>query len=74
MKKVLSLAFIFAVFLLGCSADGFFNPETGKPTYWNNKVCKVEDQCNKELTQAQCEELGGTLILRAECPPENPPN
>jgi len=71
MKKVLSLAFITAVFLFGCSADGFFDP--GPPpeiTYWN-RVCKVGDKClENPLTKAECEApaVGGTLVTWSDCP------
>jgi hypothetical protein len=62
MKKVLSLAFIAAVLLLGCSADGF---GSGENITWG-KVCKVGDNCSEVQSAAQCE--NGQLVMRSECP------
>jgi len=80
MKKVLSLAFIAAVLLLGCSADGFFvqgpNDQYGNPTYitdWG-KVCKIPDGsgsfiCRDVDWEKECSTtLGGKLVMRSECP------
>jgi len=81
MKKVLSLAFIAAVLLLGCSADGFFSDpvNTTKPENsvdsWS-KVCKLPDGTCTSLgvkSKDACEAafpggLGGKLASRSECP------
>jgi len=65
MKKVLSLASIAAVFLFGCSADGFFD-EQGHITW--GKTCRVGDQCTQVQSKSQCDAVNGTLVLRSECP------
>jgi hypothetical protein len=68
MKKVLSLAFIAAVLLLGCSADGFFNPDTEKVTSWS-KVCKVGDgPCFPVSEKKICDDAEGALVTRSQCP------
>ncbi|MCL1956516.1 MAG: hypothetical protein FWF63_04270 [Fibromonadales bacterium] len=66
MKKVLSLAFIAAVLLLGCSADGFFDSNTQKVTT-RSKVCKVGDKCKPVSSKETCDNLKGELVSRSEC-------
>jgi len=74
MKKILSLAFIAAVFLLNCSADGFFtqqgnDPNTGEPIIiieWG-RVCKVNDDCFSVDTKEDCDNKDGAIVARSEC-------
>jgi len=67
MKKVLSLAFIAAVLLLGCSADGFFQ-EGSESVSWG-KQCKVGDSCFPVQSKAQCDSTpGGMLVSQSQCP------
>jgi hypothetical protein len=66
MKKVLSLAFIAAVLLLGCSADGFFDPNSPQQITWS-KVCKIGDNCAPTSSKEICENGGGKLVSRSEC-------
>jgi len=63
MKKVLSLAFIAAVLLFGCSADGFFSESSERVTW--GKVCKTAGGgCREVQSKSECD---GVLILRSEC-------
>jgi len=65
MKKILSLAFIAAALLLGCSADGFFDDPNGQIEW--GKVCKVGTSCTPVSSKKTCDSAGGTLVLRSEC-------
>jgi len=67
MKKVLSLAFIAAVLLLGCSADGFFDEGTTGPVDWG-KQCKVGDHCFPVQSKKQCDDGQGLLVSQSQCP------
>jgi len=67
MKKVLALAFIAAVLLLGCSADGFFPSEnnTSDDIDWG-KLCKRADGSCVDVPSAKaC--TNGILVPRSEC-------
>ncbi|MDR2556032.1 MAG: hypothetical protein LBC64_11495 [Fibromonadaceae bacterium] len=67
MKKVLSLAFIATVLLLGCSADGFYD---GGVTW--GKMCKYASgsnfACDEVRSKTECDGKSGTLVMRSECP------
>jgi len=69
MKKVLSLAFIAAVLLLGCSADGFFtsvndgNPQNG--VKWG-KRCKLASGACVDVQSAK--DCTGSLVSQSDCP------
>jgi len=76
MKKVLSLAFIAAVLLLGCSADGFVDGsiDSKKPensVSWS-KMCKFtvgsNINCQPVDSKAACDKISGILVMRSECP------
>lgn len=69
MKKVLSLAFIAAAILLGCSADGFYDEGQDINSVTWGKVCMVADnRCAPVSSKAQCDLANGRLVLRSECP------
>jgi hypothetical protein len=68
MKKVLSLAFIAAVFLFGCSADGFYDQDNPNKIVWS-KVCKIGDNiCVSVSTKKACDDAEGKLVTRSQCP------
>jgi len=73
MKKVLSLASIAAVFLLGCSADGFFSGQIAdesqpeKSVQWS-QACQISDgTCNNAKSKDECDIANGKLVKISAC-------